>query len=122
QDELDVNKNELKPAPKIFKDDCRVNWNKNAEEIFNFIRGLSPYPAAWTELHRPETDEIIRVKLFATMISEEVESATLKDGSIKLNNGAITPENGSIITDNKSYINVVTKNGLLSITDLQLSG
>ncbi|MBF6597147.1 MAG: methionyl-tRNA formyltransferase [Fermentimonas sp.] len=122
QDELDVNKNELKPAPKIFKDDCRVNWNANTEEIFNFIRGLSPYPAAWTELHRPGTDEIVRVKLFASMLPEEVEFATLKDGSIKVNNEAITLENGSIITDNKSYLNVVTASGLLSITDLQLSG
>lgn len=122
QDELNANEIELKPAPKIFKDDCRVNWNANTEEIFNFIRGLSPYPAAWTELHRPGTDEIVRVKLFASMLPEEVEFATLKDGSIKVNNEAITLENGSIITDNKSYLNVVTASGLLSITDLQLSG
>ncbi len=108
QDELNANNIELKPAPKIFKDDCRVNWNKNREEIFNFIRGLSPYPAAWTELHRTDTDEVLRVKLFASILTEEVESIAL--------------ENGSIITDNKSYINVVTANGLVSITDLQLSG
>lgn len=108
QDELNANEIELKPAPKIFKDDCRVNWNKNREEIFNFIRGLSPYPAAWTELHRAGTDEVLRVKLFAGMLSEEVDSASLK--------------NGAIITDNKNYINVVTANGMVSITDLQLSG
>ena len=108
QDELKAGELELKPAPKIFKDDCRVNWNKNREEIFNFIRGLSPYPAAWTELHRTDTDEVLRVKLFASILTEEVESIAL--------------ENGSIITDNKSYINVVTANGLVSITDLQLSG
>ena len=69
---------------------------------------LSPYPAAWTELHRTDTDEVLRVKLFASILTEEVESIAL--------------ENGSIITDNKSYINVVTANGLVSITDLQLSG
>lgn len=108
QDELNANEIELKPAPKIFKDDCRVNWNKNREEIFNFIRGLSSYPAAWTELHRAGTDEVLRVKLFAGMLSEEVDSASLK--------------NGAIITDNKNYINVVTANGMVSITDLQLSG
>ena len=129
QDELNANDIELKPAPKIFKDDCRVNWKKNREEIFNFIRGLSPYPAAWTELHRPETGEVLRVKLFASMLSEEIESATFKNGTITQNNRAITLEksavnleNGSIITDNKNYINVVTANGLVSITDLQLSG
>ena len=88
QDELKAGELELKPAPKIFKDDCRVNWNKNREEIFNFIRGLSPYPAAWTELHRSDTDEVHRVKLFASILTEEVESIAL--------------ENGSSITDNKS--------------------
>ena len=112
QDKLHLNEIELKPAPKIFKDDCRVNWDNNADEIFNFIRGLSPYPAAWTELHRPETDEIIRVKLFASMLPEE---NIIDKGSIAL-------INGSIITDNKNHINVVTQNGLVSITDLQLSG
>ncbi len=129
QDELKAGELELKPAPKIFKDDCRVNWNANTEEIFNFIRGLSPYPAAWTELHRPGTDEVLRVKLFASMLSEEVESDTLKNGAITQNNGALTLEksavnleNGAIITDNKNYIDVVTANGLVSITDLQLSG
>ena len=122
QDELYANKIELKPAPKIFKDDCRVNWNKDTEEIFNFIRGLSPYPAAWTELHRPGTDEVLRVKLFTSMLSEEVDSEDLKNGATTQDNGATTLENGSIITDNKSYLNVVTANGLLAITDLQLSG
>ena len=109
QDEINSNEIELKPAPKIFKDDCRINWNKNAEDIFNFIRGLSPYPSAWTELHRPETDEVIRLKLYSSCrVSEEVESKNLS--------------NGSILSDNKSYIYVLTGDGILSITDLQLSG
>mgnify|MGYP003782735563 FL=1 len=122
QDKLYANKIELKPAPKIFKDDCRVNWNKDTEVIFNFIRGLSPYPAAWTELHRPETDEVLRVKLFASMLSEEVDSEDLKNGATTQDNEATTLENGSITTDNKSYLNVLTANGFLAITDLQLSG
>lgn len=107
QDEIAVIEDELKLAPKIFKDDCRVNWSKSSEEIFNFIRGLSPYPAAWTELHHPETDEIIRVKLFAGSLSENVETEQ---------------PSGSILTDNKSYLKVVTAGGVLNITDLQLSG
>lgn len=119
QDEIEVNEIELKPAPKIFKDDCRVSWNKNAEDIFNFIRGLSPYPAAWTELHLSATNEILRVKLFASKISDgeydEADSAHLENNSERKNIG-------SIITDNMSYLDVVTENGLLSITDLQLSG
>lgn len=41
---------ELRPAPKIFKDTCRIDWNQPLKKIYDFIRGLSPYPAAWTEL------------------------------------------------------------------------
>ena len=108
QDELKVGVNELKQAPKIFKDDCRVNWSSSYVEIFNFIRGLSPYPAAWTELHRHETNETIRVKLYASEMTDEVPIDNLN--------------NGSIISDNKNYIYVLSEDGLLSITDLQLSG
>ena len=41
---------ELRPAPKIFKDTCRIDWNRPVKRIYDFVRGLSPYPAAWTEL------------------------------------------------------------------------
>ena len=41
----------LHPAPKIFKEDCKIDWNKPAQEVYNFIRGLSPYPTAWTTLN-----------------------------------------------------------------------
>ncbi len=41
----------LHPAPKIFKDDCRINWHRSAAELYNFVRGLSPYPTAWTTLN-----------------------------------------------------------------------
>ena len=108
QEELNTNDIVLKPAPKIFKDDCRINWSDSTENIFNFIRGLSPYPAAWSEYFRPETDEIIRMKIFGTAIKEKGATENLNCGSI--------------ISDNKSYLNVVTENGILSITDLQISG
>ena len=43
-----ITTSELKPAPKIFKETCRIDWTKNSREVYNFVRGLSPYPAAWT--------------------------------------------------------------------------
>jgi methionyl-tRNA formyltransferase len=48
--QMDIPEEGLKPAPKIFKEDCRVDWSRPGREIVNFIRGLAPYPAAWTEL------------------------------------------------------------------------
>ena len=49
-DQMHIDENTLRPAPKIFKDDCRIDWNNTAESIHNLVRGLSPYPAAWTPL------------------------------------------------------------------------
>jgi methionyl-tRNA formyltransferase len=53
---------ELKPAPKIFKEDCEIDWTQSAERINNFVRGLSPYPAAWTVLHGT-TAKIFRTEI-----------------------------------------------------------
>ena len=50
----DIQEKYLKLAPKIFKQDCKIDWNKPAEQVRNFIRGLSPYPAAWTEIVNKE--------------------------------------------------------------------
>lgn len=50
QENLIRQETELRPAPKIFKETCRIDWNKGVKQIYDFIRGLSPYPAAWTEL------------------------------------------------------------------------
>jgi methionyl-tRNA formyltransferase len=47
--QMDIPEEGLRPAPKIFKEDCRVDWSRSGREIVNLIRGLSPYPAAWTE-------------------------------------------------------------------------
>ena len=63
QEKLIINESNLKPAPKIFKETCKIDWNKTADEIYNLIRGLSPYPAAWTVLQTNE-DEIINCKIF----------------------------------------------------------
>jgi len=106
QSELFENEGDLKPAPKIFKDTCRVDWGTSAKEVRNFIRGLSPYPTAWTKLQSYD-NEPISFKLFACEIIEN-ETTKLPVGTIK--------------TDNKTFLHVAVKDGFVSITDIQVSG
>ena len=97
---------ELRPAPKIFKDTCRINWGNTVKKIYDHIRGLSPYPAAWTELHQPSNIEPLSVKIFQT--EKIVKSHLLKAGSI--------------LTDGKTYLHVAVADGFISIKSLQLPG
>jgi len=107
QDACMVIPSELKPAPKIFKETCRIVWEKTAPEIHNFIRGLSPYPAAWTELPLGANEEPLRFKLFASeLIDDQAEELPA----------------GILRTDNRTYLDVAVKNGFIRITDIQLSG
>jgi methionyl-tRNA formyltransferase len=90
----------LKHAPKLFKEDCKIDWAKSADSIFNFVRGLSPYPAAWTELNGKS------YKIYALEISEKsIQGAA---GSVQSN------ENGEIL--------VQTGEGTINILELQLQG
>ncbi|MCB0847237.1 MAG: methionyl-tRNA formyltransferase [Bacteroidetes bacterium] len=86
-------------APKIFKEDCIIDWNQPVEQAYNFIRGLSPYPTAWTTLDEKP------LKLFQTRM---VEADTLS-----------TP--GAVISDEQS-IKVACKDGWLEILELQIAG
>lgn len=96
---------ELRPAPKIFKETCKINWSQEASSVYNFIRGLSPYPAAWTELHN-EDDAPITMKIYETT------------KVIKEHNQAP----GTIVTDDKTYLHIAVKDGYLNIQSLQLAG
>lgn len=96
---------ELKPAPKIFKETCRIDWTRSAKHVYDFIRGLSPYPAAWTELHQPEGD-VLTLKVFE---SERIE---------KTHNNPV----GAIDTDGKNYLHVAVSDGWIAIKSLQLPG
>ncbi len=97
---------ELRPATKIFKDTCRIAWNNTVINIYNHVRGLSPYPAAWTELHQPGSEEPLPVKIFQT---EKID----KPHSNKP---------GSILTDGKTYLHVAVADGFISVKSLQLPG
>jgi methionyl-tRNA formyltransferase len=91
---------EIIHAPKIFKETCQINWNQPAEQIHNFVRGLSPYPGAWT---------IIKDKTFKIFKTE-----TLPD--------QLNSEVGQFKTDNKTYLYLPTSKGIISIIELQPEG
>jgi methionyl-tRNA formyltransferase len=102
-----VEENEIiKNASKIEKEFCSIDWNNEPENIYNFVRGLSPYPAAFSTLYSPQ--EIKQnIKIYKVSIVSQKNN---------------TDPTGTIITDGKTYMNVVTKSGLVSILELQLSG
>lgn len=89
----------LRHAPKIFKDDMRIDWNDTTENIHNKVRGLSPYPAAWTEIK--ETT----IKIFRTKKGMKGDLPA-----------------GEIATDNKTYLEIGTADGSLSVEELQMAG
>ena len=90
----------LRHAPKIFKEDCKINWEQGTEKIYNFIRGLSPYPTAFTFFN----NKILKI------FSAEKE----------LVNPSVAA--GELLSDGKSYLKFATNNGYISIRDLQLEG
>lgn len=96
---------ELRPAPKIFKETCRIDWNQPVKRVYDFVRGLSPYPAAWTELVQPGGETVV-VKIFET---EKVETPH-----------SLAP--GTLQTDGKTYIRVAAADGFVGIRALQLPG
>jgi methionyl-tRNA formyltransferase len=105
QREFITNNDQLKHAPKIFKDDCKINWQNSAEEIHNFIRGLSPYPTAFTNFIAPD-GKTYSVKIFKT--EKEVTNSH-------------SPK-GAIVTDSKGIFKVAAKNGYIIIKELQVAG
>ncbi len=106
---------ELRPAPKIFKETCRIDWNQPVKKVYDFIRGLSPYPAAWSELVSPE-GEVVVVKIF------ETEKYIRNEGKRCRNSRGCFCKVGSIETDGKKYIKVAVPGGFVSVLSLQLPG
>lgn len=91
---------ELKHAPKIFKEDCNINWNQSAEKIYDFIRGLSPYPTAYTTLN----DKMLKV------FGAEYELADTGD------------QPGEFFSDNRTFLKVSAADGFVYLTDVQMEG
>jgi methionyl-tRNA formyltransferase len=95
----------LKPAPKIFKEDCRLDWEQSALTIHNKVRGLSPAPGAWTELYEAGKDPV-SLKIFTSTLIKEASS--------------LPP--GAVYCDYKTVLQVGTHDFTLMVTELQLAG
>ena len=108
QDQLLTAGQQPTPAPKIFKDTCRIDWTRPAEELYNHIRGLSPYPAAWTILLDETGKEITTLKAFET--SEP----------LPFTNGEM-PLPGTLVADRKT-LRIACDDGWLEVLSLQQSG
>lgn len=93
-----------KNAPKIFKDDCRIDWQKPGTEIVNFVRGMSPYPAAFMELKYPN-GEVVPFKIFDVTFEKGTSNADF-----------------AIITDQKKYLKIAINDGYIAINALQMGG
>ncbi len=103
QNKLLANENIQKKAPKIFKDDCQIKWDNEGETIYNFIRGLSPFPGAWS-IFKNDKKEII-VKIFFAKFQEQKHSY----------------KTGEIIGD-KKLLKVAVRNGFMIIDTLRPEG
>ncbi len=96
---------ELRPAPKIFKETCQIDWTASATKIYNQVRGLSPYPAAWTTLTLPSGEVLTPVKIY----------------KVEKRGGGTLPI-GQMATDGRSYIEIGCADGIISLLELQLPG
>ena len=94
---------ELKLAPKIFKETCEVNWNQPVKRVYDFVRGLSPYPGAWTTLVGPDGRETV-LKLFRTTKTDRKAERV-----------------GQVVADRK-HLCIATADCLLQVDELQLAG
>jgi methionyl-tRNA formyltransferase len=93
----------LHPAPKLFRDNCKIDWRGNLEDIHNFVRGLSPYPCAWTEFVSPFKNDYT-TKIYKTKMETFPTTLPLK----------------TILTDKKTHLKIVVKGGFLHILEIQV--
>ena len=89
---------EIKHAPKIFKETCEINWSESSDKIYDFIRGLSPYPAAWTTING-NSCKIFKAKKISSSLNA-----------------------GEVSSDNKTYLRIGANDGALNILELQMQG
>ena len=99
------NECELRPAPKIFRETCRIDWGKSVGQVYDFVRGMSPYPAAWCELADAQ-DKEVALKVY------EVEKEL----------SAHNKPCGTLLTDGKTFVKVAVEGGYISLVEVQLAG
>ena len=105
QEKLFNDTGELKTAPKIFKDDCRINWNMPLHKVYNHIRGLSPFPAPFSYLIVDGGKKVL-IKIYKAL--PEKSNHNLKSGTI--------------VTDNKNYLKIALPGGFINVSELQGEG
>ncbi len=105
REQMHIDEATLKPAPKIFKEDCRIDWSWEGRRIVNFVRGLSPYPAAWTPMYI-DGEERGSAKIFRVTFS----AAEHKHKA------------GTVESDGKSSLRVACQDGWVEIHELQVAG
>ena len=106
QDELCKAGTEASPAPKIFKDTCKIDWDKTMHEVRNLVRGLSPYPAAWAEI-TDSTGITHTAKIFEVSLTDEPQAGRPA---------------GEMWSDKSGRLLVACRDGVISIDQLQLAG
>jgi methionyl-tRNA formyltransferase len=95
----------LQAAPKIFTETCRIDWEQPVAKIYDFIRGLSPYPAAWTEVTLP-TGQRLTLKIFSA--TKETRPHTLQPGTVD--------------TDGKTFMRIAAADGFIGVRSIRVSG
>ena len=105
----------LRPAPKLTRELCHIDWSGRTKDIYNLIRGLSPYPAAFTELVKG--DKATQMKIYET---EKVTGDAFFE--MLTRSGLESAAPGTVLTDGKTYLAVATADGAISIKELQLAG
>ncbi|WP_299222055.1 methionyl-tRNA formyltransferase [uncultured Alistipes sp.] len=95
----------LRPAPKIFKEDCRIDWSLPGRRIVDLVRGLSPYPAAWSTLRRDD-EQPIGAKIFAVRFAP----------------GTTAEPCGTVESDARTFIRVACSDGWIAVDEIQLAG
>ena len=105
----------LRPAPKLTRELCHIDWNGKTKDIYNLIRGLSPYPAAFTELTKD--DKALQMKIYKTLKVTGEDYAAMLSAS-----GMDQAAPGTVLSDGKTFLAFATADGAISVTELQLAG
>lgn len=101
-----VDESTLRPAPKIFRENCRIDWSWEGRRIVNFVRGLSPYPAAWTQMRNTEDSTPVTAKIF----------------SVSFEPAEINVCCGTLQSDERTYIKTACSDGWITLNELQVAG
>ena len=96
----------LRPAPKIFKEDCRIDWTWDGRRIVNFVRGLSPYPAAWTQMRGTDNETPVSVKIFSACFESAAHGVRC----------------GVLESDAHTYIKAACTDGWITLQEIQMAG